>query len=504
MGRVKIAVVNSGLSLATLITTYLLQFVYRTVLLYVLGVEYSGITGLCQNVIGLFALSELGISWAISFYLYKPLKENDSKNVAAIIYFLKRLYKYVGIFILIAGTCVIPFLDMIIKGGEEIEHLQVIFLLFLINSAVSYLFFSYYQILAAADRKNYIMFAPQTCGGILTICLQIVAVYFFHSFVGAVSISVLSTIFINYSIRRKVIKLYPFLEEYKGAKINTGPKQEIIKYIKATMLYKVSLTIQTSSTSVIVSYFIGLAVLGIYANYMLIVDTIRSLILSLINPMVAVIGEITTNTSTREKELVYNRLNFLMGWISYFCVICLYCLLTPFVTLWVGVDLTLPSSTIIIICIYFYVEFIISFSTQFRSACGLNNIGKFRPLITAVLNIILAIILVKRLELNGILIALLISRFTTLTWFEPWVVHKYVLKKSVWKYYGSLISNGLFTVLVAIGVHYLVTTIWTGTIGAFIVSLMLCLTIPNVLFVVVKHHTPEFKYYMSKIKSIRH
>lgn len=193
-----------------------------------------------------------------------------------------------------------------------------------------------------------------------------------------------------------------------------------------------------------------------------------------------------------------------MGWISYFCVICLYCLLTPFVTLWVGVDLTLPSSTIIIICIYFYVEFIISFSTQFRSACGLNNIGKFRPLITAVLNIILAIILVKRLELNGILIALLISRFTTLTWFEPWVVHKYVLKKSVWKYYGSLISNGLFTVLVAIGVHYLVTTIWTGTIGAFIVSLMLCLTIPNVLFVVVKHHTPEFKYYMSKIKSIRH
>jgi len=504
MGRIKIAVVNSGLSVATLIITYLLQFVYRTVLVYALGVEYSGITGLCQNVIGLFALSELGISWAISFYLYKPLKENDSKNVAAIIYFLKRLYKYVGIFILIAGVCVIPFLDMVIKGGEDIEHLQVIFLLFLINSAVSYLFFSYYQILAAADRKNYIMFVPQTCGGILTICLQIVAVYFFHSFVGAVSISVLSTILINYNIRRKVIKLYPFLEEHKSAKINTGLKQEIIKYIKATMLYKVSLTVQTSSTSVIVSYFIGLVVLGIYANYMLIVDTIRSLILSLINPMVAVIGEITTNTSTREKELVYNRLNFLMGWISYFCVICLYSLLTPFVTLWVGANLTLPSSTIIIICIYFYVEFIISFSTQFRSACGLNNIGKFRPLITAVLNIILAIILVKWLELNGILIALLISRFTTLTWFEPWVVHKYVLKKSVWKYYGSLISNGIFTVLVAIGTHFLVTTIWTGTIGAFIVSFMLCLIIPNALFVVVKHHTPEFKYYLSKIKSIRH
>ncbi len=503
MGRIKVAVVNSGLSVATLIITYLLQFVYRTVIVYVLGVEYSGITGLCQNVIGLFALSELGISWAISFYLYKPLKENDIENVAAIVYFLKRLYKWVGVFILIAGACVVPFLNKLIKGGGGIEHLQLIFCIFLINSAVSYLFFSYYQILATADRKNYIMFIPQTCGGILAVCLQIVAVYFFHSFVSAVSISVLSTIFINYIIRRKIIKLYPFLEEHKTAQINIGLKRKIIKYIKATMLYKVSLTVQASSTSVIVSYFIGLVVLGIYANYMLIVDTVRSLILSLINPMVAVIGEITINTSTQEKELVYNRLNFLMGWMSYFCVICLYCLLSPFVTLWVGANLTLLSSTIIIICVYFYVEFIISFSTQFRSACGLNNIGKFRPLITAVLNIILAILLVKRLELNGILIALLISRFTTLTWFEPWVVHKYVLKKSVWKYYGSLISNALFTVLVAIGVHFLATTIWNDSIGSFIVSLTLCFIIPNVLFVAVKHRTPEFKYYLSKIKSIR-
>lgn len=501
MNRAKTAVVNSGLSVATLVITNLLQFVYRTVLVYTLGVEYSGITGLCQNVIGLFALSELGISWAISYYLYKPLKENNEESVAAIVYFLKRLYKWVGCFIIVGGACVIPFLDTVIKGGEDIAHLQIIFALFLFNTAVSYLFFSYYQILATADRKNYMLFVPQTCGNIIMVCLQIVAVYVFHSFVGAVALSVLSTITINFVIRRKIIRIYPLLTKHKNAEVEPSLKREIVKYIKATMLYKVSLTVQTSSTTVIISYYIGLVVLGIYANYMLIVDTIRSLILSLINPMTSVIGELTTGAGIEEKEKAFNRLNFLMGWIAYFCVTCLFCLLTPFVTLWVGPKLTLPLSTLTIICVYFYVEFIISFSTQFRSACGLNNIGRFRPLITAVLNIVLAIVLVQKFELNGILMALLISRVTTLTWFEPWVVFKHVFFKPVWRYYGELIFNGILTFLVVLATNYIVNLLWRETIGTFALAFVICLILPNLVFVLIKYRTVEFQYYLNKVKS---
>lgn len=503
MGRAKIAVINSSLSVANLVITNLLQFLNRTVLIYILGVQYAGLSGLCQSIISIFALSELGVSWAISYYLYKPLKEHNYRQVAEIIYYLRRLYIYVGIFILVAGMAVVPFLNEIIKGAEDIPHLKLIFSLYFVNTACSYLFFSYYQILANADRKNYALFVPQTCGNIIMVCLQIAAVYFFHSFVLAVTLMTLSTIATNYVIRCKVIKLYPLLSEYKGCRIESRLKKEIVRYIKSTMLYKVSLTVMSSSTSIIISHYIGLVILGLYANYMLIVDTIRSVILSLINPMTAVIGEITANASETENRITFKRLNFLMSYICYFCSISLYCLLTPFITLWIGKDLTLPNSTIILITVYFYVEFIISFSTQFRSACGLNNIGKFRPLITAGLNVILAILFAEKYGINGIILALLISRLTTLTWFEPWVIHRYVLNKSVWPYYLRLIVNGAFTLIVILGMKWLVDQIWNNNWLSFIIAMFCCLIIPNLLFYVIYGRSAEFKYFLYKLKSIK-
>ncbi len=502
MGRAKIAVVNSGLSVANLVITNLLQFVYRTVLIHVLGVQYAGISGLCASVIQIFALSELGISWAVTYYLYKPLKEQNHRQVAEIIYFLRKLYRYVGLFILLGGLCVLPFLDTFIKGSEEISHLRIIFLLFLINTASSYLFFSYYQILASADRKNYIFFAPQTWGNIVLVCAQICVIYFLHSYVAAIALTTISTITVNYIIRRKVIRLYPALKEYPDAKLQKGLKKEIVRYIKATMLYKLSLTVMTSSTSIFISSFIGIVILGIYSNYMIVVDTIRSFILCLINPMTAVVGEITIGSSVAEKETVYKRLNFLMSWICFFCSISLYCLLTPFITLWLGSALTLPHSTVILICIYFYVEFIISFSTKFRDACGLNAIGKFRPLITAILNIIIALLLVHKYGINGIISALLISRLVTLTWFEPWIIHRYVLKKSVWRYYLSLIGNALFTCAIAIGMNMMINVLWKSDITSFVFATLICLIVPNVIFILFMWRTEEFKYYLDKVKSI--
>jgi len=479
-----------------------LQFVYRTALVYSLGIEYAGITGLCQNVIGLFALSELGISWAISFYLYKPLKEKNDRQVAEIIYYLKRLYRYVGIFILIAGIAVLPFLDNLIKGGNGIAHLKWVFFLFVFNTSISYLFFSYYQILANADRKNYMLFAPQTLGNIALVTLQIIAVYHFHSFITSVALSTLSTLVVNYIIRQKIIRIYPLLSDYKNAQIEASLKKKINRYIKSTMLYKLSLTVMTSSTSIIISHYIGLAILGIYTNYMLIVDTIRSLILSMINPLTAVVGEITAGATSEEIGSAFKRLNFLMDWICYFCAISFYCLLTPFITLWIGSTLSLQESTVTLIAIYFYVEFIISFSTKFRDACGLNNIGKFRPLITAVVNVALAIILVNRFGINGIIAALLISRLTTLTWFEPWVIHKYVLKKSVLKYYSHMVVNILFTFTVAIFVKAIVSVIWEENILSFVEVSIITFLLPNTLFLIIKRKSPELKYYLIKLSLV--
>ena len=63
------------------------QFISRTVIIMVLSVEYVGLSGLFSNVLSMLSLAELGIGEAIVFSLYKPVADNDTKKINAIMAF---------------------------------------------------------------------------------------------------------------------------------------------------------------------------------------------------------------------------------------------------------------------------------------------------------------------------------------------------------------------------------------------------------------------------------
>ena len=499
MSRSQIAAKNSTLAVISMAVTYVLSFVYRTVLVKVMGVEYVGITGLCGNIINIFSLAELGISWAISFHLYKPLSNADFKTVSAIINLLRKIYRYIGAFIAVAGLVVLPFLTTLVKSDRPIDHLHLIYLMFLANTVLSYLFFAYYQILISADRKDYLLFRPRVLVPLFCTIFQILVLVLFHNFLLAVLFLCLSTLLKNLWMASIGKRTYPFLQQFKCEVLGRELKIKILDYIKATMIYKISLTIYQSASSIIISSFKGVAILGIYSNYVLIVDTVKGVILNLINPLTSVIGEINAAESAEYKKIIYRRLNFLMEWVCCFCSACFLTLMNPFVEVWLGKEFTLPISTLILIVTFFYFEFITAFSTKFRDACGLNHIGKFRPVFTTVINVVLSLILVNTIGLNGVLLAMLIARLTTITWFEPWVVHKNVFNCSVFEYYKELFDNLLITVFVSFGLYWTSTFIWNGTVLAFVLLCVICTIVPNLIQIIVFRRDEAYQYYEALI-----
>lgn len=475
--------------------TYLLSFIYRTVLVKVMGVEYVGITGLCGNIINIFSLAELGVSWAISYHLYKPLSDADYKTVAAVVNLLRRIYRFIGAFIAITGLVVLPFLTTLVKSDKPIDHLQLIYILFLANTVLSYLFFAYYQILISADRKDYLLFRPKVLIPFICTIFQILVLVFFHNFLLTVILLCLSTLLKNLWMALIGNRTYPFLHQYKNEALGQELKKQIVDYIKATMIYKISLTLYQSASSIIISSFKGIAIYGIYSNFVLIVDTVKGVILNLINPLTSVIGEINAAESAGYKIVIYRRLNFLMEWICCFCSVCFLTLMNPFVEIWLGKEFTLPISTIILIVVFFYLEFITAFSTKFRDACGLNHIGKYRPVFTAVINIVLSLVLVNKMGLNGVLLAMSIARLTTITWFEPWIVHKNVFGSSVMEYYMELLQNLLITTISSLCVFWLSSFIWNGSVFSFILLCVICVIIPNVIQILVYRRNDAYVYY---------
>ena len=145
----------------------------RKVFLDILGSEYLGLNSLFSNIVGLLAVAELGIGSAINYSLYRPLAENDTETIKSLMRLYKRVYCLIGTVILLAGVMITPAIRSIAECSESIQNVEIIFMLFVINTAISY-FFSYYSALIIADQKKYIFNFVHYLFQLLMFAIQII------------------------------------------------------------------------------------------------------------------------------------------------------------------------------------------------------------------------------------------------------------------------------------------------------------------------------------------
>ena len=100
----------------------MLNFVNRTIFIYALGINYLGVSGYFSNIISVLSLGELGVSVAITYCLYKPLAENDTDKINALMSLYEKAYRLIGIFIAIIGLCFAPFLNSFMKEKLNIPY----------------------------------------------------------------------------------------------------------------------------------------------------------------------------------------------------------------------------------------------------------------------------------------------------------------------------------------------------------------------------------------------
>ena len=111
------------------------------------------------------------------YALYKPLAENDKETVNSIMLLFKKMYLLIGGIILILGLIIYPFLDVLIKEETEIKYLNYYYLIFLLNTVISYLW-SYKRSLLIADQKQYIVNNYQSVVQIAVSVLQVIGLIF--------------------------------------------------------------------------------------------------------------------------------------------------------------------------------------------------------------------------------------------------------------------------------------------------------------------------------------
>lgn len=151
--RTKNSIKNIIMNFLYNLLNYGLRFASRIFFVKTLAEVYLGVNGLLSNVLGILALTELGIGTAIGYSLYDPLAKNDTKKVRSLMQFYKKAYQIIALIVLVLGLILLPFIPYLIKDTTGIENLSIIYLIFLLNMVIGYLF-SYKRTLISSDQKT--------------------------------------------------------------------------------------------------------------------------------------------------------------------------------------------------------------------------------------------------------------------------------------------------------------------------------------------------------------
>lgn len=194
-------------------------------------------------------------------------------------------------------------------------------------------------------------------------------------------------------------------------------------------------------------------------------------------------------------------LTFLYMWLSCVCTTCLLCLFQPFMEIWVGKDLMFPIITVILLCVYFYSLCLGDIRTVYSNASGLFWESRFYVLFEAVANIILNFFLGKWLGVNGIILATNITIiFVNFVWGTLVLYKHYFVDISSKAYFAYQIVFATITLLSCFLSYSLTSLIHLSKYLVLFIKGIICLVIPNCLFIIALCFFPKKKKVLGFIK----
>lgn len=488
---------NTTVAIAARMIAILLGFFTRVVFTHTLSEEYVGINGLFTDILNILALSELGIGTAITYALYKPIAEKDIEKQKSLMQLYKRFYRIVALIVLVAGLLVIPFMDVLVKDGQDIEYLVLIYLMYLGNSVISYLLI-YKKTLIDAHQLNYLGVLCYTVFLVIQNIVQIGVLLLTGNFLLFVSIMMLCTLGNNITISIKADKLYPYLKDKKVQALEQEEKQGIYRNIKAMLMHKVGNVVVTNTDNLLISSLVGIVSTGIYSNYFLVIGSVRQVLNQVFQGITASVGNLGVQEGKERVKKIFDASFFIGQWIFGFATIALYEVLTPFVALSFGSQYVFAMDVTLILCLNFYFTGMRQATLVFRDSLGLFWYDRYKSIAEAIINLLVSLALGYHMGIVGIFIGTLISTLTTSFWVEPYVLYKKHLETSVKGYFMKYACYFSVMVVAWFLTDKICNMVSGDPLQQCVLRLIICVMVPNVLFLLCYMRSGEFRFLWKK------
>ena len=482
-----------------------LPFLSRTVIIKTLGAEYLGLNGLFTSILTVLNLTELGVGSAIVYSMYKPIAIGDDGLVCGLLNLYKKVYKLIGISILLIGLILTPFIRQLVNGQVPSDiNIYILFVLYIINTASSYLLFAYKKSLIHACQRDDVTSKICICTDLAMNISQISWLLITHNYYGFIIFQIISTLFNNIINSICADKLFP--QYHCIGNVSQELRADIKQRVTGLMVIKLAAVSRNALDSIIVSAFLGLRIVAMYNNYYYIISALSSLLLVLMNAISAGVGNSVAVEGKVKNLQDMERINFLYMMISGVCTACLISVYQPFMEMWVGTDLMFDNFIMILFVLYFILQKIGDVQAQYFDAAGLWWYGKWRGIIEALFNLLLNISLGYFFGVTGIVMATILTIVFINFPLSTYYTFKYYFEERMKPFIFEQISI-VIKIFIGTFISFLITSIlpegetiitkvfYLGIKGIFSVFIFMC------IFIILNIKNDRFKNSLKWVKA---
>ena len=332
------------------------------------------------------------------------------------------------------------------------------------------------------------------------------ALLLFRNFILYLALDVINTLCSNIHITFLVKKNYSDIEKSPIDSLTSEEKRNIIKYMSSGVISKFGQTVVNSTDNIIISAFISTILVGMYANYSMIVNSLDVAMYILFSGMTASIGNFALQNSNAASEGLFRKITFINYVATTIFVVCLFSLANPFVLIWVGSDYLLPDETVVVITLNFYISTLQKSIECFMGARGeMFYLNRFRSLIEGVVNLTVSIVLVKYtpLGITGVFLGTTACFLAGRVWMDAHTLYKHWFHIPFTKYLARYTVRFGTTVVLAICGKMFVTFFFAKigiNIFSWLLSGIILVLMTGCCLWLLYYRSDEYRYLVQNVK----
>ena len=426
---------NSFVALTIFFVNLLLQFISRKVFIDHLGTEVLGLNTTAMSLLQFLNLAELGVGAAVLSSLYKPLSNNDFEEVNEIVSLQGWLYKNIAFFIIIGSAVLMCFFPMIFAKMElPLWYAYATFSALLFSQLLSY-FVNYKQIVLSADQKEYKIQYSYRVALLVKLVVQVIAVSLFaNGYVWWLILEVVFAVIASTSLSLTIRHTYPCLKtNVRNGKLLSKKYPTVTTRIKQFFFHKIASFALTQTSPIIIYAYTTLTTVAIYGNYMIVVNGALSLLNAVFNGMASSVGNLVAEGEKMRLIKVFKELLTSRFYIVGVCAFMIYELADGLIIHWLGADMLLSHTTIFLIVTLFFLNTVRSVVDSFINAYGMFR-DVWAPIVEAIINISLSILLGFFFGIDGILCGVILSLLVIVYSWKPYFLFHHAFHIAITEY----------------------------------------------------------------------